>query len=486
MATTKTESIRGRPPIPSERLESLRASLRGQLCLPGDPGYEEARAIWNAMIDRHPLAIVRAAAPEDAVAAVNFAREHGLELSLKGGGHNIAGHAVREGGLMLDLSPMKSIEVDPVARTARVGPGVLLAELDQATQAHGLALPVGINSTTGIAGLTLGGGMGWLSRKLGLTIDSLLAADVVTADGTMRRASAQDDVDLYWAVRGGGANMGVVTSFEFRLHPVGPEVFAGLIVHPLDGARDLLRGYRDVVARAPEDLTVWAVLRKAPPLPFVPVEWHGREVVVLAFCYLGGAADGEAAIAPVRALGRPIAEHFGPMPLVGWQTAFDPLLTAGARNYWKSHDFVELSDGAIAVVIDAVKRLPSAESEVFIANLGGAINRVPVAATAYPHRDVQFVMNAHTRWREPSDDASCIAWARGLFAAVAPFATGGVYVNFMPEDEAERVGAGAYGSNFARLAALKAKYDPSNLFRSNQNVAPAGRPRTAPSSGSPS
>ena len=468
-------TVHSAPTLPPEAFSTLRRGLRGTLCLPGDAGYDDARAIWNAMIDRRPLAIVRAATPDDVVAAVNFARDHGLELAVKGGGHNIAGHAVTDGGVMLDLSSMKSIAIDPVARTAHVAPGVTLGELDQASQLHGLAVPIGINSTTGIAGLTLGGGFGWLSRKLGLTIDSLIAADVVTADGRRRRASEQDDAELFWALRGGGGNLGVVTSFEFRLHPVGPEVFAGLIVHPLASAPALLREYREIVARAPEELTVWSVLRQAPPLPFIPSEWHGREVMVLAFCYAGGIEQAGAAIAPLRALGRPIAEHAGPMPLVGWQTAFDPLLTPGARNYWKSHAFHGLEDGAIDAIVAAAGRLPSPECELFIAHLGGAINRVPAAATAYPHRDVQFVMNAHTRWREPADDAACIAWARDLFQAAAPFATGGVYVNFMPEDERARIPAGAYGLNFARLSALKAKYDPTNLFRKNQNVAPEGR-----------
>lgn len=457
-------------------LTLLRSALRGRLLLPADVGYDDARTIWNAMIDRRPAAIVRADGPEDVAAAVNFAREHRLVIAVKGGGHNIAGNAVAEGGLMLDLSSMKSIEVDAASRTARVAPGVTLAELDQATQAHGLALPVGINSTTGIAGLTLGGGFGWLSRKYGLTIDNLSAADVVTADGQVRRASPTENADLFWALRGGSGNFGVVTSFEFRLHPVGPEVFAGLLVHPMRGARELLRGYREVVARMPEDLTVWTVMRKAPPLPFIPAEWHGCEVLIFAFCYLGQVGNGEAAIAPLRALGAPIAEHAGPTPFAGWQTAFDPLLTPGARNYWKSHDFENLADGAIDAILDAVGRLPSPECEVFIAHLGGAIGRVAVDATAFPHRNVQFVMNAHTRWREADQDESCIAWARGLFEAVGPFATGGVYVNFMPEDERARVQPGAFGPNFARLSGVKAKYDPGNLFRMNQNVTPAGRP----------
>jgi FAD/FMN-containing dehydrogenase len=462
----------GQAAITADDLQALRTRLRGTLCLPADKGYDEARTIWNAMIDRKPAAIVRAANVDDVVAAVTFAREQDLVLAVKGGGHNIAGNAVCDGGLMIDLSLMKSIAIDPAAKTAKVAPGVTLGELDAATAAHGLALPVGINSTTGVAGLTLGGGFGWISRKHGLTIDNLIAVEIVTADGKVRRASATDEPDLFWAVRGAGANMGVVTSFEYALKQVGPQVFAGLLVHPFDQARVLFESYRQIVAKAPEELTVWVVMRKAPPLPFVPEPWHGREVFVIAFCWIGDPAQGEAAIAPLRALGKPIGEMVAAMPLVGWQQAFDPLLTPGARNYWKSHDFKELSDGAIDAVIDAIGWLPDPECEVFIGNLGGAINRVPATATAYPHRDVNFVMNVHTRWRDPAKDKECIAWARGLFDAAAPFATGGVYVNFMPEDEGARVAKGAYGPNYERVARLKAQYDPGNLFRLNQNVTP--------------
>jgi len=469
MATIGT-SAAGRTVIPAARLRDLLRGLRGTLCTPADRDYDQARSIWNAMIDRRPAAIVRAASVDDVVMTVNFARENRLDLAVRGGGHNIAGHAVSEGGITLDLSSMKSIRVDSAARTATVAAGVTLGELDRATQAHGLALPVGINSTTGIAGLTLGGGFGWLSRRHGLTIDSLIAAEVVTADGRARRASTDDEPDLFWGIRGGGGNLGIVTSFEYRLHPVGPQVFAGFLVHPLEGARDLLCRYRDFVTRTPDDLTVWAVLRLAPPLPFLPAEWHGREVLIFAFCYLGEVDAVDALLAPLRGLGRPVAEHFGPIPLVDWQSALDPLLAPGARNYWKSHDFRRLEDAAIDAVVDAAAHLPGPESEVFIAHLGGAINRIPVTATAYPHRDVEFVMNAHARWRDPAHDAQCMAWARQLFNATAAFATGGVYVNFMPSDEPQRVQSGAYGPNFERLATLKAKYDPSNLFHLNQNV----------------
>ena len=359
------------------------------------------------------------------------------------------------------------------ARTARVEPGARLADLDKETQAFGLATPVGINSTTGVAGLTLGGGFGWLSRKYGLTVDNLLSADVVLASGELVRASAEDHPDLFWAIRGGGGNFGVATSFEFRLHPVGPQVIAGLIVHPFSAAKDVLNEYRKLVAKAPDELCCWAVMRKAPPLPFLAPEVHGTEVLVLALCHAGDLASGEKAAAPFKAIGKPIADVVSPHPFAGWQTAFDPLLTPGERNYWKSHDFIELGDGLIDVLLNAIRRLPTPQCEIFIGHLGGAVNRVAASATAYPHREVNFVMNVHTRWSSPAEDKACIAWARELYDAAAPFATGGVYVNFMPDDESQRVRSGAYGGNYDRLAKLKAKYDPKNLFRVNQNVAPS-------------
>jgi FAD/FMN-containing dehydrogenase len=294
----------------------------------------------------------------------------------------------------------------------------------------------------------------------------------VTSSGELVRASASENADLFWAIRGGGGNFGVVTSFELKLHPVGPQVIAGLIVHPFSKAREVLDEYRRAVAKAPDEMCCWVVMRKAPPLPFLPAGVHGTEVVVLALCHAGDLASGEKAAAPFKAIGKPIADVVGPSPFVGWQTAFDPLLTPGERNYWKSHDFVELGDGLIDVLLDAVRRLPTPHCEIFVGSLGGAINRIPVDATAYPHRDVNFVVNVHTRWSEPSDDKACIAWARSLYDAAAPFATGGVYVNFMPDDETERVRSGAYGPNYERLAKVKSKYDPANLFRLNQNVPP--------------
>jgi len=460
------------PDVSPEAVTELRAQVRGSVLLPGEGGYDEARTIWNAMIDRRPAVIVRAAGAADVVAAVQFASKHELPLAVRGGGHNIAGNAVTEGGLMLDLSGMKSVRINPATKTAVVEPGAKLGDFDHEAQAFGLATPLGINSTTGVAGLTLGGGFGWLSRKHGLTIDNLLSVDIVTADGTLRHASEKENEDLFWAVRGGGGNFGVVTAFEYRLHPVG-QVLSGLIVHSTEKLKELLQGFRAFAAKAPEELTVWVVLRKAPPLPFLPPEVHGTPVAVFAICYVGDADRGRKALEPLEALGKPIATVIGPNPFAGWQTAFDPLLAPGARNYWKSHDFIELSDGFIQVATDNLGKLPSPECEIFIAHLGGAINKVPADATAYPHRNIQFVMNVHARWAEGRQDQECIAWARKLYEAAAPFATGGVYVNFMPEDEAQRVQAGAYGPNYDRLAKLKHKYDPKNLFRLNQNIKPA-------------
>jgi FAD/FMN-containing dehydrogenase len=469
--TINTSDGSGRD-IASEAVEQLRSGLRGTLLAPGAPGYDESRTIWNAMIDRRPALIARCTSAADVAAAVRFARDHDLLLAVRGGGHNIAGNAVCEGGLMIDLSPMKAVRVDPDNRTARVEGGATLADFDREAQAFGLATPLGINSTTGVAGLTLGGGFGWLSRRLGLTIDNLLSAEVVTAKGEVVRASSDDDPDLFWALRGGGGNFGVATAFDFQLHPVGPEVLSGLIIHPLDAARDVLAFYRDFLPTTPEEFVCWFVMRKAPPLPFLPPEWHGKEILALAVCYSGNnLAEGERIAAPLRKFGQPIADVIAPQPYAVWQTILDPLLTPGQRNYWKSHDFREVSDGLINALIEHARKLPDPNTEIAFAQLGGAVSRVPNDATAYGHRDGEFVLNVHGRWESRAKDAACIGWARDLFQATGPFATGNVYVNFLTQDEGDRVRA-AYGRNYDRLSNLKNKYDPSNLFRLNQNIRP--------------
>ncbi|RDK03061.1 FAD-binding oxidoreductase [Paraburkholderia lacunae] len=460
--------------VSSNAIEDLKAATRGQLLLPEDAGFDEARSIWNAMIDRRPAMILRCAGVADVRRGVAFARDNDLPLAVRGGGHNIAGSALCEDGLVIDLSPMKSVRIDPAARRAYVEPGAKLGDFDHEAQAFGLATPLGINSTTGVAGLTLGGGFGWLSRKYGMSVDNLISADVVTADGELIHASAASDEDLFWAIRGGGGNFGIVTLFEFALHPVGPQVYGGLVVLPLDQAKHALTQYRAAADSMPEDLSVWAVLRLAPPLPFLPPEVHGKPVIVFAMCYTGPIDNGPAAVEAVRGFGQPYGEHLGPMPYAMWQKAFDPLLAPGARNYWKSHNLASVQDGLIDALLDAIGKLPSTQCEIFLGQIGGQTCRVAADATAYPNRDTLFVMNVHGRWDDAREDERCVAWARAFFEASAPFALGSVYVNFMTEEEAGRV-AQAYGPNYERLIAVKGRYDPHNLFRHNQNIKPAAQ-----------
>ncbi len=503
-------------PVDDSAVADFEERLHGPLLRPDDEGYEEARTLWNAMIDKRPALIAQVADATDVTAAVDFAREEDVPLAVKGAGHNIAGNALVDDGLVIDFDRMRSVSVDPETKTARVEPGATLAEFDAEAQAFGLATPVGYNSTTGVAGLTLGGGFGWLSRKYGLTADNLRAADVVTADGELRRAGTGEgeDADLLWGLRGGGGNLGVVTAFEFDLHAVGPEVLSGLVVHPFEDAADVLREYREVAADLPNEATAWFVVRHAPPLPSVPEEWHGEKVLALALFYAGDggdAGDGEDAgnpeagdggdadnpevgdgdggdagdadvadhlergaevLAPMRAIGDPIVDAVGPPQYVEWQGAFDPLLDEGARNYWKSHNFEAITDGMIETFVEYGATLPSPHSEIAVAQLGGAINDVPVDATAYPHRDAEFLMNLHTRWEDPAMDDEYVGWTRDLHAAMTPHATGGVYVNFVPEEVGEE--RAAYRENYERLSELKARYDPENVFRANQNVEPAG------------
>ena len=457
--------------LTSKTREEIKALIKGSILVPDDPGYEEARQVWNAMIDRRPAMIVQCADDDDVPSAITFARQNKLEISIRGAGHNIAGNALCNGGLTIDFSKMKNARVDAEKRRAYVEPGATLADLDEATQRYGLATPVGINSTTGIAGLTLGGGFGWLTRKYGMTVDHLVSVDLVTAEGRKIRASETDNPDLFWALRGGGGNFGVVTRFEFQLFPMGPEIFAGLMVFPFSQAKQILNKYRQFVKSAPEDLNVWVVLRKAPPLPFLPENVHGKEVVVLPIFYTGAAAEAEKLIAPLRAFGEPYGEHLGLQPYVAWQKAFDPLLTAGARNYWKSHNFTEIAGEAVDLIVEFAGKLPSPQCEIFIGLIAGAPNRIAPEAMAYGHRDAKFVLNVHARWDEVEDDQKGIAWARGFFEASKPYASAGAYVNFMTAEESDRVIA-AYGANYERLAQIKKRYDPDNIFHLNQNIKP--------------
>jgi len=461
----------GATTLDGSAVEELRESLRGDLLLTDDKGYDEARSIWNAMIDRKPALIVRCRGVADVCTAVKFAGKHTLLTSIHGGGHNIAGNAVCDGGLMIDLSEMRDVRIDPTAMRAHVGPGATLGDFDHEALAFGLATPTGINSTTGISGLTLGGGFGWLSRKHGMTVDALRAADVVTADGNLVHTSESVNPDLFWAIRGGGGNFGVVTRFEFELYPIGPDVLSGLIVFSHDEALSVLKKYREFVDSTGDETSVWAVLRQAPPLPFLPESVHGTDVLVLAICHIGDPKKGEEILKPLRSFGKVLGEHVGVQPFKNWQQAFDPLLTPGSRNYWKSHNFVKLQDELLDVVVDYAGKLPSPQCEIFFGALGCAVASVAPDATAYSHRDANYVLNVHGRWNDAAEDDKCISWAREFFRASEAYATGGVYINFMTADETERVPA-AFGANYERLAKVKQKYDPDNLFRINQNISP--------------
>ena len=455
----------------TEKIEGLKTKMRGQVVLPEDGNYDEVRQIWNGMVDRHPAIIVQCADSDDVTRTISLARENGLEISIRGAGHNIAGNAMCDHGVTIDLSTMTNVRVDAEKRRAYVEPGATLADFDRVAQAQGLATPVGINSTTGIAGLTLGGGFGWLTRKYGMTVDNLVSAEVVTAEGNKLRASENEHPDLFWAIRGGGGNFGVITEFEFELHPVGPEILAGLIVFPFNQAKQVLAKYRKFVESAPEELNVWVVLRQAPPLPFLPENVHGQEVVIMPVFYAGDIAEGEKLIKPLRSFGDAYGENIGVKSYVEWQQAFDPLLTPGARNYWKTHNFTELSDRALDTLIKFAGKLPTSQCEIFIGLIAGASNRVPPDAMAYFHRDAKFVLNVHGRWDDAAQDRSCIAWAREFFQASAPYASAGAYVNFMTEEEGDRVVA-VYGSNYERLVQIKNQYDPENIFHLNQNIKP--------------
>jgi len=453
------------------QIDEFKAHFQGKVLLAKDEDYNEVRRIWNAMIDRRPALIARCTSPEDVVHAVKFARRNELLVSIRGGGHNIAGHAVCNDGLMIDLSLMKGIRIDKNIGRASVEPGCTLADFDAAAQAYGLTTPLGINSTTGIAGLTLGGGFGWLSRKYGMTIDNLLSAEVVMADGRQVHASETENDDLFWGLRGGGGNFGIVTRFEFQLHPVGPDVLSGLIVFPFEEAKSVITQYARFTETMPDELSVWMVTRKAPPLPFLPEEVHGKEVVVLALCYAGNPAEGEVLIEPLRDFGTAHGERIGVQPYIEWQQTFDPLLTPGARNYWKSHNFTQLNDSVIDTIIEYTGTLPSPQCEIFVGAIGGQTARVAPEAMAYSSRDANYVLNVHARWETAEEDERCIAWAREFFAKSRPFASGGAYINFLTQDESNRI-AFAYGATYNKLVDLKKKYDPKNLFRLNQNIKP--------------
>lgn len=471
MAEVRAKTIEGQlTNIDSISLEAFKSNIHGEVITPEDIGYERARAIWNGMIDRRPALIVQCSGTADVIKAVRFAKEHHLLISVRGAGHNIAGRSLEDHVFLIDLSQLRYVHIDPIEAIATVSPGASLADLDQEAQIYGLALPVGINSTTGVAGLTLGGGFGWLSRKFGMTIDSLISAEVVTVDGNRVICSKDVNDDLFWAIRGGGGNFGIVTSFKFKLHKVGPIVYSGPVVFDIKEAKEVFRRYRELCEKAPNELTVWAVMRHCPPFPFVNVTYQGKPVLILVGIYNGPLEEGKEILSQLKGLGRAVGDGLAPNPFTSFQKAFDPFLTPGARNYWKTQNFKNLDDKLIDTLIEYASKLPSLQTELFIAQMGGKTNQVPKDATAYPHRDVEFIMNVHTRWEDKSDDKPCISWAREFFEATRPFATGGSYVNFVSEGDDNL--DGAYSENIEKLAAIKAKYDPKNVLRSNLNILP--------------
>jgi FAD/FMN-containing dehydrogenase len=439
---------------------ALYVDLPGEVVRPGDATYDEVRAVFNGMIDRRPLAVLRCRETADVARGVAFARERDLPLSIRGGGHNVAGNAVCDGGIMLDLSPMKDLRVDPDRRIARAGPGLTLGELDAGTQQHGLATPLGAVSVTGIAGLTLGGGLGWLNGKHGLTCDNLLVAEVMTADGDVLLASAEENADLFWGLRGGGGNFGVVTSFTYRLHPVGP-VLAGGLSYPWTRVREALRFHHEFMAAAPVELSTAVALALGPA---------GEPVVTVAVCYCGPHEEGERVLRPLRAFGPPVADSIAAVPYLAWQSASDAGWPAGRLHYWKAGWLRQLTDAAIETMQRFVPRMPSITSGVGLQRMGGAASRVAPSATAFAQRAEQYDFLITSQWPDPRDSAPNLQWTRAFFAAMQPHLESAAYVNNLGVEGQERVRA-AYGDNYPRLAELKRTYDPSNVFRLNQNIA---------------
>jgi FAD/FMN-containing dehydrogenase len=451
---------------------SLDGSFAGQLIAPGDARYEAARRVWNGMVDRRPALIARCTGERDVVTALRFARERDLPVAIRGGGHNVAGNALCDGGVVIDLSLLKGIDVDAAGGTARVGPGVLLGELDRATQAVGLATPTGNVSMTGVAGLTLGGGLGWIARKYGPACDNLLSASVVTADGDLVTASADAHPDLLWGLRGGGGNFGVVTSFEYQLHPLGPQVLAGAVVYPFTRAAEVLRFFADFVAKAPDELSVTAVTFRAEPGSPLPSEVHGRLAIVLAVCYAGDLSEGERVLRPLRAFGPPLADFIGPMPYTAWQSSSDASYPTGQLNYWKSHYVDELTDDAIETVIEQAPSISSSLSSFYFQHLGGAIERGDESTAAFGHRDGSFDFTILSVWRDPAESDAHVAWTRSFFTAMQPYGRG-VYVNNLGSEGADRVRDAYKPETYARLVALKDAFDPENVFHLNQNIKPS-------------
>ena len=452
-------------PSAADAVTELASTFSGQLLQPAEAGYEEARKVHNGLVNKRPALIARCHGVADVVDAVNLARKLSLEVAVRGGGHNVAGRATVEGGLMIDLMPMKGIHVDPYACSVRAQGGVTWAELNRETQLHGLAVTGGVVSTTGIAGLTLGGGIGWLMGKYGLALDNLRSVEMVTAEGKVLRTSKDEEADLFWAVRGGGGNFGVATSFEYQLHPVGPTITGGLVAHPFDRARDVLKFFRDFTASLPDEFTVFAGLIHAG-------DGSGTKLAAFVTGHCGSLAEGETATRPLKQFGTPLMDAIGPMPYCQLNAMLDAAYPKGALNYWKSSFLTQLSDDAIDTMFECFDRCPTPMSQLLLEHFHGAATRVGVSDTAFPHRMDGYNLVVLSEWMESKDNDRCIAWARETYAAMEPFVASGRYVNYLGDDEAGDPTAAAYGPNYQRLQGIKKKYDPSNFFHMNQNIRP--------------
>ncbi len=455
--------------------EELRSNFRGELLRSLDDGYDVARAVFNGMIDRRPALIARCAGVADVMASVNFARDNDLQVAVRGGGHSVPGYAVVDGGVVVDLSPMKGVWVDPESRTARAQAGLLWGELDRETQAFGLAVTGGRASDTGIAGLTLGGGSGWLERKIGFTVDNLISADVVTADGRFVRASAEENEDLFWGLKGGGGNFGIVTSFEYRLHPVGPIVLGGMLMYPAEQAGEVLRFYRDFIADAPDELGGGCAFVTAPPEPFVPEPVQGSQVLAVIVLYVGSIEDGQEAIRPLKEAIPPALDLVQPMPYTALQSMIDAGNPSGMQNYWKAGFLAEFPDEAVDAFVEYSRKVTSPLTSVLLMPMGGALSRVAEEDTPLGLRDAAFNFHAISMWADPIDPEKHMRWAREIYDAMEPWTTERTYLNFIGDEGEERVRTAYEPEKFRRLVALKDKYDPENLFRLNQNIQPSSR-----------
>ena len=459
--------------IKQETLDAFKARLRGLLILPAEPGYDDARTVWNAMIDRKPAIVVRCLGVADVIACVDFARANGVLLCIKGGGHNIAGHATADGALMLDMSLMRGVWVDPRRKVARAQAGCLLGDLDRETQVHGLAAVLGFVSATGIAGLTLGGGFGYLTRRWGWTSDNVVGMDLVTAEGKSVRASADENADLFWGLRGGGGNFGVVTGIDYMLYPVGPEIVGGAVAWPASEAPAVLELYRALAEKAPPEFSLVALLRPAPPAPWLPREMHGKPIVAIVVCHSGHPDEAEKAVAPIKAFGTPIGDILVRRPYTQIQSLLDATQPKGRRYYWKSEYLSGLEPALCEMVMAHAARIRSPHSAVVLFPLGGALNRLGPEHSAVGNRDARYVFNVTASWEAAGDDAANVAWAREAWSDLKSFSTGGTYLNFLNQDEGRERTEAALGGSLRRLAEIKAKWDPENLFRANRNIAPA-------------